>query len=170
MYAIFLLMREMSRYIVILQSLIHPSRYRLVGTNPKLSNLGIARLIEQVGKAAHNLGFTPGLNPAQWGALRYFETSAPDHKTVTGFANFQGTTKGTASETVSALVKKGLLVRIADKEDKRVHHLMLTQEGQALLKSDPLEELAEAVATVPENERWALAVNMAKVLNKLTRV
>ena len=137
-------------------------------TNPKLSNLGIARLIEQVGKAAHNLGFTPGLNPAQWGALRYFKEAAPSHKTVTGFATFQGTTKGTASETASALVKKKFLVRVTDKQDKRAHRLMLTKEGEALLRSDPLEELAEAVATLPEDERWALADNMEKMLNKLT--
>ena len=68
-------------------------------SGPKLSTRGLARLIEQVGKAAYNLGYTPGLNPAQWAALRYFERShvgeahgyrlfsVPGHNKRHGFAN-----------------------------------------------------------------------------------
>src|ERR1700749_4781117 len=66
-----------------------------VRTDPKLSVRGLARLIEQVGKAAYNLGYTPGLNPAQWAAMRYFDEATHERQTVTGFAQFQGTTKGT---------------------------------------------------------------------------
>src|ERR1700749_2283933 len=66
-----------------------------VRSDPKLSTRGLARLIEQVGKAAYNLGYTPGLNPAQWAALRYFDEATHERQTVTGFAQFQGTTKGT---------------------------------------------------------------------------
>jgi len=64
---------------------------------------------------------------------------------VTGFANFQGTTKGTASQTVAALVRKGYLERVADKNDRRVHRLMLTPTGEELISKDPLQALAEAV-------------------------
>ena len=56
-------------------------------------------LFEQVGKAAYNLGYTPGLNPAQWAALRYFDEATHERQTVTGFAQFQGTTKGTERDT-----------------------------------------------------------------------
>ncbi len=99
-------------------------------TDPKLSVRGLARLIEQVGKAAYNLGYTPGLNPAQWAALRYFDEATIERRTVTGFAQFQGTTKGTASQTVAALVRKGYLRRVGDKQDRRVHRLVITDEGQ----------------------------------------
>ena len=112
--------------------------------DPKLSSRGLARLIEQVGKAWYNLGYTRGLNPAQWAALRYFQESTTDWQTVTGFANFQGTTKGTASQTVAALVRKGYLNRVADKNDRRVHRLVLTLEGEALVAQDPLQALADA--------------------------
>ena len=138
--------------------------------DPKLSTRGLARLIEQVGKAAYNLGFTPGLNPAQWAALRYFDEATTERRTVTGFAQFQGTTKGTASQTVAALVRKGYLRRVGDKQDRRVHRLVLTDESQTLLSNDPLQQLSRALDTLSPEERWALAVNMEKVLRQLIHV
>ncbi|MEQ8509620.1 MAG: MarR family transcriptional regulator [Rhodospirillaceae bacterium] len=138
-------------------------------SDPKLSSRGLARLIEQVGKACYNLGYTPGLNPAQWAALRYFQETTVDRRTVTGFANFQGTTKGTASQTVAAMVRKGFLERVADKNDRRVHRLVLTEEGENLLTQDPLQALASAVDQLEEQERWALAVNMEKVLRQIIK-
>ena len=138
-------------------------------TDPKLSVRGVARLIEQVGKAAYNLGYTPGLNPAQWAALRYFDQATLERRTVTGFAQFQGTTKGTASQTVAALVRKGYLHRVGDKQDRRVHRLLLTDEGQNLLRIDPLQELGRALETLTDEERWALAENMERVLRQLIR-
>jgi DNA-binding MarR family transcriptional regulator len=140
-----------------------------VRADPKLSVRGLARLIEQVGKAAYNLGYTPGLNPAQWAALRYFEETTLERRTVTGFAQFQGTTKGTASQTVAALVRKGYLRRVGDKQDRRVHRLMITEEGQNLLKIDPLQDLSKALEALEQEERWALAVSMEKVLRQLIR-
>ncbi|MEQ9449794.1 MAG: winged helix DNA-binding protein, partial [Rhodospirillaceae bacterium] len=83
---------------------------------------------------------------------------------------FQGTTKGTASQTVAALVRKGYLRRVGDKQDRRVHRLVLTDEGQALLKSDPLQELSAALEVLTQEERWSLAVNMEKVLRQLIRL
>lgn len=138
--------------------------------DPKLSVRGLARLIEQVGKAAYNLGYTPGLNPAQWAALRYFDEATLERRTVTGFAQFQGTTKGTASQTVAALVRKGYLRRVGDKQDRRVHRLMITDEGQNLLRIDPLQELGKALEALEQEERWALAVSMEKVLRQLIRI
>jgi DNA-binding MarR family transcriptional regulator len=141
-----------------------------VRTDPKLSVRGLARLIEQVGKAAYNLGYTPGLNPAQWAALRYFDEATIERRTVTGFAQFQGTTKGTASQTVAALVRKGYLRRVGDRQDRRVHRLVITEEGQNLLKVDPLQDLSKALETLSQDERWALAVSIEKVLRQLIHV
>jgi len=141
-----------------------------VRSDPKLSTRGLARLIEQVGKAAYNLGYTPGLNPAQWAAMRYFDEATVERRTVTGFAQFQGTTKGTASQTVAALVRKEFLERVGDKQDRRVHRLVLTDKGQALLKNDPLQELSQALEALNQEERWALAVSMEKVLRQIIRL
>ena len=139
----------------------------LGGGDTAAANLGLARLIEQVGKAAYNLGYTDGLNPAQWAALRYFSESTSGRKTVTGFASFQGTTKGTASQTISALVRKGLLERKADTVDRRVHKLILTAEGKELLDQDPLEQLAQSLDVLDQKDRWDLANMMEQILRAL---
>ena len=127
-------------------------------------------MVGQVGKAAYNLGFTPGLNPAQWAALRYFDEATTERRTVTGFAQFQGTTKGTASQTVAAMVRKGYLRRVGDKQDRRVHRLVLTEESQVLLRGDPLQQLGQALESLTQEERWALAVSMEKVLRQLIHI
>ena len=139
---------------------------RQVPSDPKLSTRRLARLIEQIGKAAYNLGYTPGLNPAQWAALRYFDEAALDRRTVTGFAQFQGTTKGTASQTVAALVRKKILQRVCDNQDRRIYRLIITCKGKTFLKNDPLEDLRHALETLNQEERGALAVSVEKVLRQ----
>ena len=135
-----------------------------------LSSRGLAQIIEQVCTACHNLGYTLGLNPAQWAALRYFQHASTAQKTVTGFANFQGTTKGTASQTIAALVRKGYLERVADTNDRRIHRVILTSEGEMMLTKDPLDELADIINRLEEQERWALAVSLERVLRELKSV
>ena len=51
-----------------------------------------------------------------------------------------------------------------------VHRLMITDEGQNLLRVDPLQDLSKALETLEQEERWALAVSMEKVLRQLIRV
>jgi DNA-binding MarR family transcriptional regulator len=67
------------------------------------------------------------------------------------------------------LVRKGYLRRVGDKQDRRVHRLVLTDEGQNLLRVDPLQDLSKALEALTQEERWALAVNMEKVLRQLIR-
>ena len=88
-----------------------------------------------------------GLNPAQWAALRYIAQSAGQQEvpTISGFARLRLTTPSSASQTVSSLVRLGLVAR-ASAADKRQRPLELTQQGQTLLKRDPLKHLASMVA------------------------
>jgi DNA-binding MarR family transcriptional regulator len=59
------------------------------------------------------------------------------------------------------------LRRIGDKQDRRVHRLVLTEEGQGLLRGDPLQQLSRALESLTQEERWSLAVSMEKVLRQL---
>ncbi len=58
---------------------------------------------------------------------------------------------------------------MGDKQDRRVHRLVITEEGQNLLRIDPLQDLGKALETLEQEERWALAVSMEKVLRQLMR-
>lgn len=90
-----------------------------------------------------------GLNPAQWAALRYIadpgkETELP---TISGFARLRLTTLSSASQTVSSLVRLGLVARSAA-ADRRQRPLELTENGRTLLKRDPLRHLGVLIAGI----------------------
>lgn len=91
-----------------------------------------------------------GLALAQLEALHYFAIANRFSDTVSGLTAFLGTTKGTLSQTVGVLVRKGLLQRIRDERDRRVQHCRPTPEGQrvvdATLPSPSLQGAAGAEA------------------------
>jgi len=47
---------------------------------------------------------------------------------------------------------------------------VLTEQGEGLLRGDPLQQLSRALETLTQEERWALAVNMEKVLRQLIKL
>jgi len=102
-------------------------------------------LLDRIQRMTRGLQYAQGLNPAQWDALRYVARANRYSRTPGALAQFLGTTKGTASQTINALEKKGLLTRCADPQDKRVRQIVLTDAGEALLARDPLNCLDLAV-------------------------
>lgn len=105
----------------------------------------LTRLLDRVGRMARGLQYSHGLNPAQWDSLRFVARANQPSRTPGGLAAFLGTTKGTASQTLKALEKKGYVRRVANTSDKRVRYLAITEAGEALLNEDPLNCLDLAV-------------------------
>lgn len=126
-----------------------------------------AEVIAQVLRTTSSLAFSNGLNPAQWAAMRYFAQAAPNARSVVAFARYHRTTKGTASQTIAALLKKGLLDRQRSERDRRTASLELTAQGGILLQDDPLNELAYAVSLLEDDEHAILVQSLDKVLRVL---
>lgn len=126
-----------------------------------------AEVIAQVLRTTSSLAFSNGLNPAQWAAIRYFAQAAPNARSVVAFARYHRTTKGTASQTIAALLKKGLLDRQRSERDRRTVSLELTEQGRGLLNDDPLNELAYAVSLLDDDEHSVLAQGLDKILRVL---
>ena len=71
------------------------------------------------------------LSPAQWMALRYFSRANSFSRNPSAFAEFQATTRGTASQAIKALEADGYLVRqTIRKADRRSVSLRLTNKGK----------------------------------------
>lgn len=104
-----------------------------------------------------------GLNPAQWDCLRFIGQANRFSRTSGALALFLGTTKGTASQTLNALEKKGYLSRVPDPDDRRVRHIELTELGARLLDEDPLNCLDKAISNLPP----AIVDSMSEGLNQL---
>jgi DNA-binding MarR family transcriptional regulator len=104
-------------------------------------------LLERIGRLLRSVRHrNEHLNPAQWEALRFLGRANRYSRTPTALTHYLGATKGTVSQTVIALERKGLLRRAVDPRDRRGVRLGLTARGRANLESDPMVDLLDAVA------------------------
>lgn len=137
------------------------------GVSGMASPQAIAEVMMHIGHVADSLGYTQGLKPSQWTALRYFAGANPSQRTVSAFADFHATTRGAASQMVEVLVGKELLARVPVPEDRRVTHLHPTPKALELLRHDPLNEFAGIVAALPSGDQYHLADTLTKLLRGL---
>jgi DNA-binding MarR family transcriptional regulator len=127
----------------------------------------VAQLIDRLSRLTRELQFCAGLNPAQWEALRFVSRANRYSSTPTGLAEFLGTTKGTASQTVIALEAKGYVQRIRASADRRQVTLSLTPAGAALLDQDPFSEIEEAASSLDEDAVGSLVRGLSNLLYRL---
>lgn len=69
----------------------------------------IASLIERLVRLLRSEEFDSGLIPAQWEALRYLARCNRFSDSPAALAAYMGSTRGTVSQTVRALERKGLV-------------------------------------------------------------
>lgn len=93
------------------------------------------------------------LNPAQWEALRYLAIANRFSNMPGALARYLGATKGTVSQTVLSLEKKGLLSKLAKPDDQRQTALALTDAGRAKLKDDGLAGFAGDIEALKSKTR-----------------
>jgi DNA-binding MarR family transcriptional regulator len=134
-----------------------------------MSARAVAELIVHLGRIAHGDGFVGGLTPAQWTALRYFASANRFSRTPSAFAEFHGTTRGTASQTTESLVAQGYLLRTQSEADRRSTRLDLTDRARAILADDPFEVLVRAAGALPPGARGQLANALERMLGHVAR-
>lgn len=138
-----------------------------MGKKYPISERAVAELIQQLGRCAYGDAFTEGLNPAQWSALRYFDRANRFSRTVSAFALYHGTTRGTASQTVKALLGKGYLRRRPVKSDHRSFRLELTAKARSFLARDPFHDLVSAAGTLSPDRRTTVVEGLQAILGCL---
>ncbi len=132
--------------------------------------LSAAEMVSHLGRLAQGEGFRCGLTTAQWTALRYFARANRFSRTVSAFADYHATTRGTASQTVKSLVTNGYLERVKSTSDGRSARLDLTAKGQALQDQDPFEDLVAAIAELPGGLRQQLSNALERVMSSVAKV
>jgi DNA-binding MarR family transcriptional regulator len=123
-----------------------------------------AELLLQVGRLVQAEGYDGELSPAQWMALRYFSRANSFSRNPSAFAEFQATTRGTASQAIKALEADGYLVRQRSKADRRSVSLRLTNKGKKALARDPFEVLVRAVDSLDAKQRATMRRALHQVL------
>jgi DNA-binding MarR family transcriptional regulator len=94
-----------------------------------------------------------GLQPVHLQVLDYVSRCNRYSDTPAALANYLGMTRGTVSQTVLLLERNGFIEKITDTQDKRIVHLKLSAEGEAVLeKARPANLFENANAIFSQNE------------------
>jgi DNA-binding MarR family transcriptional regulator len=127
-----------------------------------------AELLLLVGRLVQADGYHGELSPAQWMAVRFFARANSFSRTPSAFAEFQATTRGTASQAIKSLEAGGYLVRHRSRADGRSVTLRLTDKGHEVVARDPFEVLVRAVGSLGEQEQTAMREALHQVLTTIT--
>jgi DNA-binding MarR family transcriptional regulator len=109
--------------------------------------------LERLARLLRQSGHAKGLNPVQWEALRYLARCNALSHSPGAMAKYLGSTKGTVSQTIMALEKKGLLSKQVDAKDSRGVALHLTETGKALLVDDDFNVVKADIAELSDKTR-----------------
>jgi DNA-binding MarR family transcriptional regulator len=95
--------------------------------------------------------------------------SESDATTVTALAEMLGVSPASASRAVDGLVKRRLITRVEDSEDRRVRRLALTAKGRELsdqIVSARLAGIEDFMATLQGAERAKLAAALSALMER----
>lgn len=107
-----------------------------------------------------------GVESVQLDVLRFLARCNRYSDTSKAVAEYFGLTKGTVSQTLSALHRKDLVDKRPDPEDGRRIHLVLTRAGERVVREAFPPELLRTVAT-PHDE--GLVVALEQLLRRMQR-
>jgi DNA-binding MarR family transcriptional regulator len=112
--------------------------------------------LERLARLMRQQGHGNGLVPVQWEALRYLSRANVLSNSPGALARYLGATKGTVSQTLLSLEKKGLIEKHARGGDARSVTLHLTQQGKKLLAEDGLLTLERDIENLSDKTRKRL--------------
>jgi len=107
------------------------SRYLLAMEPTDLTR--IRELLDRIARVTAAEEWGDDLNPAQRGALAYLARANRFSRAPSNVADYLCTTRGTASQTLKALARKGFVMQVQSSEDKRSVSYDVTEKGRAAL-------------------------------------
>lgn len=129
----------------------------------------LASLIERLGNLLRSeeraAGAEYGLQPVHVQVLRYISDANRYSDTPAAVTEYLGATKGTTSQSINVLEKKGLIIKRTDRADKRVIHLSVTASGRKLLeKIFPPSGFAASLAGLKNTDKDDLSRALSELL------
>jgi DNA-binding MarR family transcriptional regulator len=109
--------------------------------------------LERLARLMRQADHGRGLNPVQWEALRYLSRCNALSHSPGALARFLGSTKGTVSQTILSLEKKGLVRKEVGRKDARGVALYLTDTGLGILADDVNQKRQADVAELSDKTR-----------------
>ena len=135
------------------------SRYQMRMTDRRVSDL-----LTRFSRIVAADGYDRGLQPVQWQALMFLRSANRFSRTPKALTAWLGQTKGSVSQTIAALEKKGLVARRPDPDDHRVVRLELTDAGAGLVAGPPPALAGQMLDHLPPADRDTLAGLVERML------
>ena len=114
----------------------------------------IRYLINRLARLDSTDSWTSDLNPTQRAAMEYLDAANRFSRAPSHVAEFLGTTRGTMSQTLKALLRKGYVSEERSESDKRSISYALTDHGIAILRGKNI--LSEAFGNLSPTQSAAL--------------
>ncbi len=128
----------------------------------------IERLSNLLRNEVRRAGSDSGLQPVQLEALHYLSICNRYSDTPMGVTEYLGQTKGTVSQTLKVLERKGYLIKTLDKDDKRVSHLKVTANGKRLLdKIIPTPNFTDACESLDKQSQKQVNETLKNLLRSI---
>lgn len=129
-------------------------------------------LVEGLGRLAagerRRHAVAAGLQPVHMQALEYLRRCNRYSNTPQALADYLGLTKGTVSQSLQLLERKGLIARLPDDVDRRVLRLALTGAGETMIGAagEPAEWPA-ALAALSAEAAVSATATLARLLETM---
>lgn len=124
----------------------------------------IAAHLERLARLMRSREYEEDLNPAQWEALRYLSRANRFSNSPGALTRYLGATKGTISQTVKALERKGFITKSGRANEKRSVILILTAKGEEALRRDPWARLSTAAEELGGKTRRRMLKGLRELL------
>ena len=139
-----------------------------------MDNTLLYQLLERIGNLLRaeqrHVGNEWGLQEVHLQVLFYLSRCNRYSNTPIAVTDYLNATKGTISQSLKVLEKKGYIVKEADANDRRVVHLILTTEAQKLLKQVvPPSLFVDAVKELSHKQVKSLETQLSLLLRNLQK-
>ncbi len=135
-----------------------------------MATMTLLHLVERIGTLmraeSRRTAATLKLQPVHLQVLAYLARCNRYSNTLVAVSSYLGITKGSASQSLLVLERKGLLNKVPDSKDRRVLHLHLTTLGQDAVSSTFQSMLWQQAASGLEEAQLARA---AQTLDRILR-
>ena len=137
-----------------------------------MNSNNIYKYLERIGNLlraeARQAKTTPPLQPVQLEILHYLSLCNQHSDIPAAVTEYLGLTKGTVSQSLSVLEKKGLIEKKPDTDDRRVIHLSLTEKGRSAVDTTlPPELLKQGLARMSHAQRDQLLSGLESLLKAM---
>jgi len=125
----------------------------------------IRQLLDRLCRLAAAEEWTADLNPSQFAALAYLARANRFSRAPSQVAEYLSSTRGTISQTLKALHRKGFVAELRSEADRRSIGYDVTQAGLKALRQAALFE--EPLASYSERESADLAIALKLLLKRV---